>query len=343
MPAGYDIEEARRREREQRTRDAGAGGNTREYRGNDDWIVNESYDEAHSGGGGVGGSPYSAAADAYMDPEGYWMNAGTSFLDNLTGKAALDSEARAAAQAERDRAMLLRLAESAPSAEDLTPEYYLEAGRDQFGSLAGGPSALGGMRQADQQRALGSLAELMGGGLTQADRDALNAQRLQQGQMLRGANDAAIQQMNARGMGGGGAELASRLGGSAAYANANAMGDASISQAAQQRALQAIQGYGSLSSTMYGQEMARRQALDAYNTGNLDWRRGRETRNTGWANRQQDARTAARQQSYENQERSVHAAAGYNPHGAGAADRARQDKAADDVVSGIGGVLGSIF
>lgn len=351
MPAGYETEEEARRRREQEMRESGAGGNSRGYRGD--------YEP--------GDNPYGANYTGYdylpqnNDPNLSGTDQaleGVPLLGWLTGADARASAARSQSAAQDQRDLMLNLAQSAPTAEELTPEYYQEGTTDTYGDLLGGPSQLEGYSSGDQRAALGQIgaaqSALMNianhGGLTSADRQALTAQRLREGQALRGANQAAIQQMGARGMGGGGAELAARLSGSQAYANANAMNDASIMQGAQARAMQALAGagslgsaYGSVAGQMNAQELARRQAIDAYNRANTDWRRGRESRNTAWANRQQDSRVNARQQAYQNQERAVVGAAGYNPYGAGAADRQRQDQANRDLGAGIGSLISEIL
>lgn len=350
MPAGYDEDEALRRARDREMRASNADGRSRGYRGSHRPGSNP-YGANYVGYDYTGGSTDPNIGDADEALEG------VPILGWLSGADARAGAARAEAEARNQRNMMLALGRSAPTAEELTPEYYLEDTEDAYGDMLGGSSAMHGVSQGRQQEALGqigraqsALGELMRGGMTQADRQALTAQRLRQGQQLRGANDAAMQQMSARGMGGGGAELAARLGGSQAYANASAMGDASILGQSQNRALQAMQGYGQLGSAyggvagqMAGQDLQRRAALDSYSQQNLDWRRGRETRNTAWGNRQQDSRMNARQQAYENQERAVAAAAGYNPYGAGAADRARQDAANEDLASGIGGIIEGIL
>lgn len=215
------------------------------------------------------------------------------------------------------------LGATAPSVDDLTSDYYAENTGDEYGDMAGGPSALEGYGSSgDQRAAQQALMNLYtSGGYTAQDTAAREQMRRvsagQRGQQLRGANEAALQQAYARGQGGGGAELASRLSGSQAMIQGQAMGDsaseAAFQQAAQARALQGLMGYQSGANTMQGQELGRRQALDSYNQQNLDWRRGRETRNTGWANRSEDSRTAAEQQAYNNRRETVAGATGqYN-------------------------------
>jgi len=337
MPT-YEEEEEARRAREEQERQQG-DGRTRGYRGD------------QTPGGGISG----------YDTPGGDRDAGVSNFDRdssgvpiwgwLSGADARAAEQRAMNEAQTERDAFINLGISAPNAADLTPEYYMEGREDEYGDLLMGDSRLEGMTQGQQQAAMaklegvgGDLHQISeGGGYTAQDRAQMTAQRLRQGQALSGANAAAMQQMQARGTGGGGAELAARLGGSAAYANANAQADAAIGAAGQQRAMQALQAQGqigqaqgSLAGQMYGQDAQRRQALDAYNQAQYDWRRGREGRNTQWQNKQQDARTDARQQAYENQERATALAYGTSPYGAGSDDRDRQDEANKGIVEGIG-------
>lgn len=256
------------------------------------------------GGGGYegygGGSPYDTSGFADFDA----AVEGIPFLDNWSGAQGRRDAARAEVEAARNRAVWGALAGSAPSVDDLTSEYFIESDQDEYGNLLGGPSSLENFGiSGDQETALRALREMYeGGGYTDADRAMSQAMRAQRGQAMRAANQAALQQMQARGMGGSGAELAARMGTSEATAFANAQNDASIQQAAMMRALQSMQNYGSMANTVQGQELQRRQALDAFNQQNLGWRRDREQRNTGYVNRTQDSRANARQQSYQNQE-----------------------------------------
>lgn len=236
------------------------------------------------------------------------------------GEVAARAAARNDVEAERAREMWRDLGLTAPDVGTMTPDYARERGADEYGDMGGGDSALTGYgSSADQAAAQQALMNLYtSGGYTAQDTAAREQMRRvsagQRGQQLRGANEAALQQAYARGQGGGGAELASRLSGSQAMIQGQAMGDsaseAAFQQAAQQRALQGLMGYQSGANTMQSQELARRGALDAYNQQNLDWRRGRETRNTGWGNRREDARTTAEQQAYQNRRDVVAGATG---------------------------------
>lgn len=184
--------------------------------------------------------------------------------------------------------------------QNLETELFTERQGDEWGSLRGGPSALESARGAPERTAqLQALAQLQNlaqtGGYTDADRAMSNAARLSRGAQMRGATQAALQQAQARGAGGGGQELLARMTGAQSANTANAMADAQVQQAAMQRALQAMAQGGQLGTTMYDQEMQRRAALDAWNRQQLDWRRGREQRNTERYYRQEQDRVGAEQ------------------------------------------------
>jgi hypothetical protein len=230
-----------------------------------------------------------------------------------------------------------------PSWEELAPQYR-EATGDEFGELIG-ESAFGQGEGADaryQVAALDALQSLYNqGGYTDADRAMSQAMRAQQARTLGSANQAALQQAQARGMGGSGAELAARLSGSEAMNYANSQNDAQIQMAAMNRALQAIQGVGTLGTAYQSGQQNRRAALDAFNQSNLDWRRGRETRNTNWANQE----GTARQQAYENAQ---NWAAGMTNQYQGAQsnrrmDAGRRDEADERGANAIGAILGELF
>lgn len=234
----------------------------------------------------------------------------------------------------------------APSVEDLTADFLGEATRDEYGDLIGGRSAFEHDFGQDQVAAMDALRGLYeSGGYTDGDMAASRALRGQQAMQLGAANQAALQQMQARGMGGSGAELAMRMGANDAMAYGNAQGDAAIQQAAMQRALQALQGYGSMANATRSADQQRMAALDAFNQSNMDWRRGRETRNTAWSNQTEQSRANAVQAAHENQERGV---AGLTNQYQGAqqnrrADGARQDAANEAGANAIGTLLSELF
>jgi hypothetical protein len=251
-----------------------------------------------------------------------------------------------AIEADRNRRFWTDLAASAPGVDALTPETFLEGDTDEAGSLMGGPSQLEGFGPSGDQGA--SMQALRGlyesGGYTDADRNMSRVLRDQQGMQLGAANQAALQGMQARGMGGSGAELAMRMGAGDSMAAANSSADAQLQQAAMQRAMQSLQGWQSGANTVQQQELARRGALDAYNQQNMDWRRGRESRNTQWANQGSRDRTAAQQQAYENRERVSAGLTNQYSTDAGQrnANRSRQDERDAQTAGLLGDILGNL-
>lgn len=272
----------------------------------------------------------------------------------IFGDEARNKQARLDQQSKYEDAqnLIRQLMASAPTAGDLTPEYYQEAGADEYGDMLGGPSALESMNPAGSDQQVAAMSALMHlyntGGYTDADRRMAAEQRraaaMQLGQQLRGANEATLQQMGARGMGGSGAELAARLAGSQAMAQSQAGYDANVNaammQSAQQRALEALSGYGNMAGQVASQDLQRRQALDAYNQTNLDWRRQREARNTQTANQQQDARVAARQTAYQNREHQ--AALGTNQYNQGAQTSLQQQQLQQQQANQYAQMIGTV-
>ncbi len=264
---------------------------------------------------------------------------------DLGGASARAAAERAAWDKLQRQRMWAGLGVAAPDALDLTQRYVMEGDTDEYGNLIGDPSAMegatGSAEYDAQARALRNLQEYgEQGGIRSGDRAAMQQGRLERGQWMRGQNDAAIQQAQARGMGGSGAELAMRLGSAQSANNANAMGDSAIMAQAQQRALQSMMAGGQMAQNAYGLEQQRRQALDDFNQQNMGWRRGRETRNTGTWNEQQDRIVGARQQAYGNQERVV---AGYDQQYSTDAQTAqanaeRQQESSDALGEAIGAI-----
>src|SRR3989304_5015657 len=143
--------------------------------------------------------------------------AGTPVLGWLLGADAREAARLAAEQESQRMGIWNDLGGTMPSVDALTSRYQEEGPPDENGNMLGGASRLDGMDPTAQRQALEGLQKIsQGGGYTTQDRAQMQAQRLREGQALAGANEAAIQQMQARGMGGGGAELAARLGGTPA-------------------------------------------------------------------------------------------------------------------------------
>jgi len=134
---------------------------------------------------------------------------------------------------------------------------------------------------------LGQLADIAEGrGMTEADRAAF-AQFMNQ-QSARTASDRAaqIQQMQMQGNAGTGSELAARLAGVQGGANTNALAGANMAQAAQARALQAIQGgiqgNTALNAQLFGQDASKAQAQDLVNQFNAQAKNAVSLANAGF-------------------------------------------------------------
>jgi hypothetical protein len=266
--------------------------------------------------------------------------------------ATLDGGARAQyitaqREAERNRTVLHNLGDSIPTLDDMSVRYQGEGTTDEYGNLQGGASQLEGYGQSGDQRA--SMDAMRGlyesGGYTDADRNMSRALRDQQAMQMGAQNAASMQQMQARGMGGSGAELAMRMGSGDSMAGANSMADAQLQQAAMQRSWQALQGYGNSANQQQEQELQRRGALDAYNQQNMDWRRGREQRNTGYGNASRESRAQAHRDQYGYRQGLASLHLGHNPNGsqqAGANAAEAQRGLVNGVIQGTGEVIGAI-
>lgn len=250
-------------------------------------------------------------------------NVGT-FVDVFTGDS--DRQQQAQNQARERRAQLLweSLRETAPGVDDLSVDYGQLGTTDEYGDLLGGPSQLEGFgTSADQTAALDALRDLSRGGFTDSDRAMMRATRTSNAQALGSQNAAIRQQMEARGMGGSGASLAAQLGGGQALANANSLAGAHQMATAEQRAMAALAGYTSQANALQQQEMARRNALDAYNQRGVDWRRQRSAGNVGLQGQTNQSRAAAQQQAYANRAQTV---AGQTGQQLGWASQTSQDQ-----------------
>ncbi len=200
------------------------------------------------------------------------------------------------------------------SAQDReTQQRLLQQATDEFGKvnlpklqqLVGeqvGPTELGKV-QVDpelQRMQRGALDELMNvarsGGMTLEDKANLNRVEGQVARTESAGRGRIAEDMAARGISGGGAELAMQLANNQGASNRAAQGGLETAAAAQRRALDAMMQGGRLAGDMRGQdydEKARAaQAQDLINRYNADSRSGAARYNAGLA-----------QQQYENQMR----------------------------------------
>lgn len=147
------------------------------------------------------------------------------------------------------------------------------------------------LKQA-QRGALESLMQSGKTGLTAQDRAALNQIRNQTAQQVKAQEQSVLQNMQMRGMGGSGNELAARLlAGQQGAESAQREGDQVAAQA-QERALQAIAASGNLASGMSQADFSRasqiaaaQDAINRFNTENSQNVAGRNvaSRNTAQA------------------------------------------------------------
>jgi hypothetical protein len=198
-----------------------------------------------------------------------------------------------------------RVRGSAPTADDLTPEYTME---DPYAASVRGPerSELGFANGEDYyvQEALRGLQQQAQQGFTPAEQQMMEMGQRQQAQMARSQRDALAQQAEARGMGGSGLSyLAQQQAGEAATGQLSDY-QTQMAMQAQQRALQGMQAYGALGSQFYGQsfdqDATRRSAIDDFNRWQTEYRRDVEGRNAGRRDRTAEGRAGATQQAWEN-------------------------------------------
>jgi hypothetical protein len=256
-----------------------------------------------SGGGGGGGD---GQPDWLRD-----MDAATGdipFVGNILGSAGRNAATAEERRRVENMGLWAGLMGRAPSADDLAVDYGEEGfiGGPERSELAGAGADAGSIEA--QRSALQGLQD-MGRGLTSADMARMQMSQAEVGRQVRSAREADAAAMQARGLGGSGAELASMIGSQQSGADALWSRDAQAQVAAQQRALQAMQAQGSLSSGMRGQsfeeDATRRGAADDFMRWQTDYARGREGRNTERRGRTAESRASSRQQAYENQERGV--------------------------------------
>jgi len=226
------------------------------------------------------------------------------FLDDNDRK--MEDEWRSRENAtERD---MEQLRGSAPTADQLTPEYTME---DPYADSVRGPdrSELAFANGEDYYvtEALRGLQRQAQEGFTPAEQQMMEANQRQQAQMARSQRDALSQQAEARGMGGAGLSFLSQQQAGEAATGQQADYQAQMAMAAQQRALQGMQAYGSLGSQFYGQsfdqDATRRSAIDDFNRWQTEYRRDVGERNANRRDRTAEGRAGANQQSWENQYR----------------------------------------
>ena len=202
-----------------------------------------------------------------------------------------------------------------------------------------GPSASRGLTgnaqyQAGTKAQLQALRQMQGiagaGGYTGLERDQIAQAQMQAAQAEKSQRDAVTQQMQMRGMGGGGADLAARLAAQQGAANQGRADATSIATQAQMRALQAMQGGAQIGGQQAAQAANRAQAIDAFNQANTNRQQGVNQRNAA-------GRTAAVNQAQQNRTDQVALLGGqYN------SNASRKDDQAAQAQSLLTGIIGAI-
>lgn len=172
----------------------------------------------------------------------------------------------------------------------LTPqmEQYISAGPSTAESLKSDTQALDAQRNALKQ-----MQERSTKGLTEGDRAALAEARLATQGDVESKRQQIMQQMQARGLGGSGAELASQLLASQAGANRQSHDANQIAQQAAQQALQATALTGQMGNQLEGQQfnqgLQKSQAADIMKRFNIENQIANQQRNVGSSNEAQRA------------------------------------------------------
>lgn len=255
-------------------------------------------------------------ADAYAD------DAQVSQTDRDLAGIPFSPTAGRVAQAEADanRSIWEDLGLNRPTPNDLAVQYEQDQGV--------------GLRDEDpamieaQQRALSGFEDIYeSGGLTAADRGRLQQGEREMGRAMRGQRDADMAALQARGMGGSGASMASMFSAQQGGANMLADREADIQSRAEQRAMEAMGAAGSMAGQMRGQ-------TQDYNRWNTDYERDRSRWNTEQRNRSAESMSDARQQDFQNR---TTVAAGSTDQYSGDASRqdARTQRDREDVKDGV--------
>jgi hypothetical protein len=212
-------------------------------------------------------------------------------LDAILDPGADDRRAAASAQ-ERATQLWLREMSGLPGAD----AYHFNEDAINSGpsSLSNSSLAGNGEYQQGRQAQMQALQQMQGianaGGYTALERDQIAQAQRQAAGYEKSQRDAQIQQMQMRGMAGGGGEMAARMAAQQGGAN-RAAGDATnIATQAQMRALQAMQAGGQIGQQAQTQATNRASALDAFNQANVN-------RQQGVAQRNSASQTAAQQQA----------------------------------------------
>lgn len=179
--------------------------------------------------------------------------------------------------------------------------------------------------QQGQQAQLQALRQMQGisqaGGYTPLERDQIAQAQRQAAQGEKSQRDAQVQQMQMRGMAGGGGEMAARLQAQQGGANRASADATNIATQAQMRALQAMQAGSAMGAQSQTAATNRASALDAFNQANTN--RGQEV-----AQRNAAGRTDAVNRAQQNRTDNTALLGGqYNSNAARGDSRSREQQA----------------
>jgi hypothetical protein len=217
----------------------------------------------------------------------------------MGGSASSAASDRAAAEARAMREMLDRIQLPDIEKQKLLLELPQIMGQytpemEQYHQL--GPSAMQDIQltpefQEAQMTALQSLQDIGQEGMTASERAVMNQIRRQTAQEEQARQNAILQNMAERGVGGSGIELAARLSSSQASADRASQESDRLAAMAQQRALESIQQAGGMATQLRGQEFgeqsASAKAKDVIDQFNIANRQSLDTRNVGSMNQAQ--------------------------------------------------------
>lgn len=238
-------------------------------------------------------------------PFGGLLSAGASVLGGLFGQGAAAGDRQASRDAyQRAQAALDAIAAAPDESKPLLLQKYRSEGTltpQLEQAIQQGPSAAAAVTtdpalMKAQMGALQSLQQQATGGMTPQARAALNQTRREAETEATGRQQALMQQMQTRGLGGSGAELAAALqGGQSSASRAAEESDRLMAQNASQAqaaALSSGQLGGQMQQAQFGQNMAKAQAQDELNRFNVQQQAGAQQRNVGSSNQAQAANLA---------------------------------------------------
>jgi hypothetical protein len=242
------------------------------------------------------GVPWRSDGDAALE--------GSFLLGDLGGSNARMAGYRQARQEAERQAYIDEAEGYLPSADDLYVQYEEEGLVDAYGDPPQHVAADAGA-VSSQQSALDALEDIyQSGGMTAADRARQRLAYEQAGMAARGQREADAAALSARGMGGGGASVASMLSSQGSAAQSRSAADAQMLIDAQRRELQAMQAAGGLATQRRGQSFDEgaynADRIDRFNREETDYRRRREGANTDRRNQTRESRRDSRQQAFAN-------------------------------------------